>query len=285
MILPSRKAQSVFVLIAALVISVIIAFGRDKSSEVINIASNLVAGDKISLSENSNWQNELEKAGAGAEPIKTESGAVASETVTDAVSRTLVSNYLVLKQNGNLDQTEAQKLIEKSASFIVENTNIETTKIIEKQLNVAADNGKQSIIEYGENLGVIMKTYKPTDPKIVLETVQQIIQTNSSPKIKELEGIIANYNKITEALTKMPVPKTFIKAHLDLVNSIKGGTTALTEVKSISKDPFKGLSVLKTFQDNLITFIQASQAINIYIKQNNVVYKQGSGGYYLLYGI
>jgi hypothetical protein len=32
-------------------------------------------------------------------------------------------------------------------------------------------------------------------------------------------------------------------------------------------------------------FTQAKQATNAFIIKNNIIYKQGSGGYYLLYGI
>ena len=97
--MPSKKIISVFIVVAALVFAIIIAFGRDKSSVVINVASNLVTGDKISIPENPAWQEELLKANAKAEKVQIENSTSTEETVTDKASIGLISNYLALKQN------------------------------------------------------------------------------------------------------------------------------------------------------------------------------------------
>src|SRR3989344_9261703 len=105
MILPSKKVLSVFVLTGALVAATIIAFGKDKAGAAINYASNLVAGEKVSVPENPNWQNELSDVAPLSD--QTQSSDTASqnsgeENTTDTVSTALVSNYLALKQNGTL---------------------------------------------------------------------------------------------------------------------------------------------------------------------------------------
>jgi hypothetical protein len=82
-------------LVTALVSSIIIAFGKEKSSTAINFASNLVAGDKIAVSENPDWQKELSQV---ATPIDVSNSTDSDQTVTDTVSTTFLSNYLALKQ-------------------------------------------------------------------------------------------------------------------------------------------------------------------------------------------
>lgn len=283
-VLPSKKVLSVFILTASLVVSVIIAFGKDKRSTPINFTNNLVAGEKVALPANPNWQNELNKISLTTSLDQPANATSSQENITDTISRTLVSNYLALKQNNKLDQESAQKLIDQTIEYVEKNGG-QITPISETELNVVADNGKTSISQYGENLGMIFKTNKPKDPKTTMDVIAKAIQSNDPAKMTELDSIITTYEKITADLLKMPVPRTFVKAHLDVVNSIRNGTSAIREMKSSLEDPFKALTVIQLYQKSVTTFIQVFQAINVFMVKNKIVYKQGSGGYYLLYGI
>ena len=78
--------MSIFILTVALVVAVIITFGREKSSEIIGSVNNLVAGEKMSVPENPNWQNELGGVTTNTEPIQEEDTST-TETATDVVSK------------------------------------------------------------------------------------------------------------------------------------------------------------------------------------------------------
>ncbi len=282
--MPSKKVLSVFVLTGALVAATIIAFGKDKAGAAINYASNLVAGEKVSVPENPNWQNELSDVAPLSD--QTQSSDTASqnsgeENTTDTVSTALVSNYLALKQNGTLDQESAQKLIDQAASY-VENSSFK--KITAAELNIIPDNGKQTIADYGENLGNILRNNRPKEVKNEMQIVGAAVSSEDSSKINELDGIIVIYEKIANELTKMPVPRTFVKAHLDMVNGTKGAASALREIKIVFSDPIKSLQGMQLYQSSATIFAQALKATAIFLNQN-VAYKQGSGGYYLIYGI
>jgi hypothetical protein len=280
--LPSKRVLSVFILAAALVAAIIIAFGRDKASSAINYASNLVIGEKISIPENPNWQNELGRVGVDATLIQTEESTTTPETTTDIVSKTLMTNYLALKQSGKLDQESAQKLIDQTVDYLnkTDNQVIRTT-----QLNIIVDNGKKSVTDYGENLGNILKKNRPKEIIDEREIISAAVNSRDISKINELDAVIAVYEKIADELIKMPVPQTFVKAHLDLVNGAKGMALALTEIKAVFSDPVKGLQAMQLYTDGVTIFTQAIKATVVFISQNNIVYKQDSGGYYLLYGI
>ena len=282
MIWPSKKVLSVFILMAALVVAVIITFGRDKSSSAINYASNLVAGEKVSIPENPNWQNELGGVTSNVELVQEEDDTSTQETTTDTVSKTLVSNYLALKQSGTLDSTSAQKLIDQTLDYV---DKIGGQVALVSDLNVIPDNDKQTITEYGENLGKILKDNKPKETKNEIEIATKAVVSKDPNKISELDNIIAVYQKIADELKKMPVPKTFIKAHLDMVNGSNGMALALKEMKEVVNDPFRGLKAMQLYQESATMFTQSERATRLFISQNKIIYKQGGGGYYLLYGI
>ena len=143
----------------------------------------------------------------------------------------------------------------------------------------------QSITNYGENLGNILKNNKPTEIKNEIEIISTAVSSRDPSKINELDPIIVIYEKIASDFEKMPVPKTFVRAHLDMTNGVKGITVALKEMKSVFSDPIKSLAAMQLYQEGIIVFTQPLQASRAFIYQNKIIYKQGSGGYYLLYGI
>ncbi len=278
--LPSKKVLSVFVIVTSFVISIIIVFGKEKTSSAINYASNLVAGDKIRVSENKNWQNDLQKLNI----INTATSSKdEKETTTDAISRTLISNYLSLKQSGTFDENSSKALVDQTIEYLDKTTDQET--FISKLENVAEDNGRISIAEYGDNLGNILKINKPENVKNELEIITSALSQNNVSKIKELESIINTYEKTAKDLTTMKVPKTFVKAHLDIINGMFGMAKSLKESSAVFEDPFLGLSLIQEYQKSGLKMYGAIEAVKKYIKENNIVYKQGSGGYYLYYGI
>jgi len=282
-ILPSKKVLSIFIITIALVASIIITFGKDKSSTAINFASDLVAGEKISIPENPNWQNELGGVTTNTTLNQTEENTSSPETTTDTISKSLMSNYLALKQSGTLDATSAQKLVDQTMDYIGKTSgslNIETPK-----LNIIPDNGKQSVFDYGENLGMILKTNKPKGSENEITILQEGMTKKDPEKMKELQTAIEVYEKVVNEMIKMPVPKTFVKAHTDVVIGMEAIILGLKEMKTVLDDPIKGLQGLQTYKEGGTLFMQAIKASLDFIKQNGIVYKQGSGGYYLFYGI
>src|SRR3989344_9272733 len=160
--LPSKKVLSTFILVMAMVVAIIIAFGKDKSSTAINFASDLVARDKISIPTNQNWQAELGNVAVNLDQTKQEDNESIEETATDIVSRSLISNYLALKQNGTLNKESAQKLIDQTLALT---NQLGGQVVLETKLNIIPDNGVQTITDYGNNLGNILKNNKPKEIK------------------------------------------------------------------------------------------------------------------------
>lgn len=283
MVLPSKKILSVFILTTALVVTIIVVFGRDKSSEVIDFTNNLVSGEKISIPENPGWQDELGKIhliNVGTDEIKNYSSS--PKTTTDIVTESLMSNYLALKRSGKLDSESVKKLLDQTLDLT---NKLEGESVLDTNLNIVPDNGKQSIIDYGENLGNIIKNNRPVKIKNELEIISSSLNSNDPLKIKELDSVIVIYEKIANELTKMTVPKTFVEAHLDMVNSVKTIIMALRGAEIVFSDPVKGLMAIQSYKNGATTLIRVVRAVGVFINQNDIIYKQGSGGYYLLHGI
>ncbi len=280
---PSKKVVSVFIISIALVFSIIVAFGGRGASQAISDASSLVVGDKINVPQNTNWQNELGSVSNSipiVDPNTTQTQD--SETVTDIISKGLVANYLVLKQNNNLNNDTAQSLVDQATQTIDQNSNV---NVLPSDLNIVENSGTKSINDYGENLGSILKKVSTGTKANELEILQSALNEQNPKKLNDLDLAIEEYKKMEDMLMRMPVPSIFVKAHIDTVKGVRGIILGLKQIKSVFSDPLLGLNGVQVFKNGGDLFVQAVRASSEFIMKNKVQYKQGSGGYYLLYGI
>ena len=284
--LPSKRAQSIIVILLGVTVGIVLIFGQNTVKSGVKSINTLVAGEKVALPENPNWQEDFGKATAGtinsSITLETATSASSSQTLTDTVSRSLMANYLVLKQNGSLDANTAQNLVTNTAGYIQA---MKAEKITVNALNLIPDNGQKTMTEYGDRLGNIIKSNRPAKSMNEVEIIKSAVQTRNTEEIKELEKIALIYSNLAKDLQKMPVPQKFARAHLDIVNSLLGISASLNQITKIFEDPMQGLAALQTYQESASTYVSAHKSIIDFLTQNKISYKQGSGGYYLMHGI
>ena len=117
---------------------------------------------KVSIPENPNWQNELGGVTTNTEPIQEEDTST-TETATDVVSKNFNVKLSRSETERDIDATSAQKLVDQTASLVGQ---LGSSVVLDTKLNIIPDNGLQSITNYGENLGNILKNNKPTEIKM-----------------------------------------------------------------------------------------------------------------------
>lgn len=281
--MPSKKIISMFVVVSALVLSIVIVSGKDKSADKIESLGSIVAGEKITIPARNSWQEELDTISDNTQATLVETTEEETDkTYTDRVSETLVSNYLVLKQNNQINTASAQNLVNQTQDFIESDT-FKTFR--RSQLTLLPDGGKEQMQEYGEVLGNFIKANKQNGFTNELSVLQEAMVGGNIKKLSNLESVAKTYEKMSYNLMMMGVPLKFADAHLDMANSLRRVSFALLDMSLIEKDPVLGLEGMKKYQDGAITFITAMRSTAEFLMSNNITYKQGSGGYYLFYGI
>ncbi len=279
--LPSRKILSLLILAIGIVGALIFTFNDRVTSSTTAKIGDLKAGTKIKIPENSSWQNEIQGAVENVPAIELGSTDGAG-TLTDTFSVSLMSNYLGLKQHGNLNEQTAQNLIDSGLQYFESTFKV---PVDNPEFKIIEDNGKKSMEEYGESLGSVFKAHMPAKPKNELQILTDIANTQDREKLKEIDEILVVYNNIKVGLTQMSVPTTFSRSHNDMIKGLSGMTAGLKEMQGVLDDPVKSLISIKTYQENLTLFQQAFSATRSFVYKQNIFYKQGSGGYYLLYGL
>ncbi len=279
--LPSRKILSLLVLAVGVVLGIMFAFNRKATESATLGLANITAGEKIQIPDNPNWQTDFGQIANETEVNPTEL-AETEDSVTDNFSVSLMSTYLDLKQSGNLNDQTAQSLIDNSLQYFDSafQSNLENPKF-----NIIRDNSKQAIASYGENLGNIFLANLPAEPKNELEILTEIATTQNKSRIKEIEEINLVYQKIETDLLKMNVPSIFARSHNDIILGLRGIQAGIKEMQNVLHDPVKSLASVKIYEEGFGLFQQSFVATKNFITKQNIFYKQGSGGYYLLHGL
>lgn len=279
--LPSRKILSLLVLAVGIVLGIMFAFNRKATESATLGLANITAGEKIQIPDNPNWQTDFSQIANETEVNPTEL-AETEDSVTDNFSVSLMSTYLDLKQSGNLNDQTAQSLIDNSLQYFDSafQSNLENPKF-----NIIQDNSKQAIASYGENLGNIFLANLPAEPKNELEILTEIATTQNKSRIKEIEEINLVYQKIETDLLKMNVPSIFARSHNDIILGLRGIQAGIKEMQNVLHDPVKSLASVKIYEEGFGLFQQSFVATKNFITKQNIFYKQGSGGYYLLRGL
>lgn len=278
--LPSKKVLSLLLISISLVAFIVLVFGKKNTAGQKILASTLRAGDELSLPTNSNWQDVLTTNNQlGNENLAT---STESTGLTDQVSLLMMSNYLSLKQSGDIDQNDVANIINEIKPYT---DDVNLYQIKSSELNILNNYDNEDIAKYGEDVGKILKNNKPQESKNEILILQEFITKKEPEKIKDLREASRVYSILASELKKMPVPSIFLKAHMDTVNGMNNLAVGLNEIEKVFEDPMFALKGLSVYQAGGDMFIQSVRASSEFIKNKGVVYKQGSGGYYLLYGI
>src|SRR3989344_1476622 len=282
--MPSRKVISLFIVCVALVVSIIIASGIKSPSTIALNTGLLSKGPEINLPQNTNWEGDV-SALSLAEVNVSEMQKSSTGNTTDSIAESLMSNYLALRQNGELNNGSVQKLIDQASDFS-DDTGATKKTYSSKDIVVSVDNSKEATKEYGTALGNILKINNSSQKgRAELQAFRELTSTKDISKGKELKIIGEDYKKIAQSFAKIKVPSSYVESHLIFINSIEGLGGAVNDMAKVLEDPIKGLSGIGIYQSNLSIMLLEMNRIRVKILKDGVVYKQGERGYYLYYGI
>lgn len=276
--LPSKKVLSLLLITVSFVVFTVLVFGKKNTAGQQILSSTLRAGDKVDLPNNTNWQDILTTNNI----YEQSTTPTSTSSISDQISISLISNYLQLKQSDALTPENTQKIIDLTTSSII---NSSQNQIESAELNIVPDNGRQTIVNYAEDLGKVFKENRPKEVKNEIQIITKALESGDEKNLLEINSIIEVYDTLILDMKSMYIPKTFQKSHLDMVNGLIHISTSLKSIKDTYNNPFGSVSALSSYQNGVNVFLVARKATVDFIIKNKINYEQGSGGYYLLYGI
>ena len=134
---------------------------------------------------------------------------------------------------------------------------------------------------YGIKDVIVMETWTDSDIKTYANTLAQIILNGKNPAVDgemavlrdvvyfqkqeraaELQAIAENYKTYSEQTKDLPVPKPFLKQHLDLLNTYQALHQDVDAFAAVGTDPLRSLVHLRRYTDDATGLALALRNIN-----------------------
>lgn len=185
--------------------------------------------------------------------LEGENATVSDEnlTETDKFSRELFSTIASLSQTGTVSEEAAEKISSSLAEKI--QSSIQKKIYTLSEINTTSDNSVAAVKKYNDSLDYIIEKKYPIKGNVVDILQRFIVDENNvdASVLAELEPIIEQRNKITEAIVQTEVPQSLSLLHLDLINALQKYSETLKALTLFESDPIVTLGAISQFEETI----------------------------------
>ena len=170
-------------------------------------------------------------------------------TQTERFSRELFSTISALSQNGPLDQATVDELGNALAEKI-NNPSVQKVFLL-SDLKIIQDDGYQSIKNYDDTLNSIYQKY-PVE-RTVMDVLQDFVadeENVDTAVLLELDPINVRVQGIIEDMTRMDVPQSLARLHLDVINGLQRLSENIDNIKFFDTDVIIALGAISQYETN-----------------------------------
>lgn len=119
-----------------------------------------------------------------------------------------------------------------------------------RDITITDDTSKEAIRVYGNALAlaILNNGIEGTDSELFI--LQRIIHNNDAEGIERLVLLAKMYQDTRDDTIKIPVPRTFTKQHLDLINVYNALYVDVDYMSKLTEDPALSLIRIKRYEDD-----------------------------------
>ena len=186
----------------------------------------------------------------------------APDTQTGKVAISLIQDAIYAKNGSSFGKTKEQ-LISDTVSAVEADTEArlyDTRDVIVMETWTDAD-----IKTYANTLGQILLNGKNLTADNEIDVLKDVLDNQAQGRIAELEQIAANYQMYRDETKTLPVPRPFLKSHLDLLNTYEALYLDVAAFSKTDTDPLLALARLRRYPDDAVGLNLALQNMNTVI--------------------
>jgi hypothetical protein len=282
---PHKQTVVIFILCVVIVVATAAyVYGQtarqQASRDSVSIATATSTSPQPYIASDNDWQKAFygNSTSTIPKPKSTNTAAAASTktTVTDKFGREFLSEYVNLKKNGKLSDTDA--------------VNSVTDRLLSQDILAAqpdeytvadfvasAKNDEAAFKEYGNRVGSIMKKAPAhNDPYIV----SQGVQTGTTQYLKELDSNIAIYKQMLKLMLETRVPSQLREYHTQFTNGLSYTLFIATALRETPTDPIKALAGLNVQEMGTTLLFNGFTNIRSALSEKGITYVASEPGSY-----
>ncbi len=196
------------------------------------------------------------------------------ETTTGQAALALIQRAVLAKTHGTFGDSQ-EEMVKKTADSIKAQSGDKIYSI--KDIIISKDTADQDIRNYGNALANAILDNDVQGLRDKLLILKNVLEspTPSQEDLDELKVIADIYLNTRNATLNIPVPKTFVKEHLDLINVYNAYHQDIVAMYKVHEDPLLTLVRLKRYEDDATGLRLALQNMYFALKKHERVFEEG----------
>ena len=252
---------------------------KTDASEALNIVSPVqqdVQGD-TKLASTTNWQKDFFTLSTSTKKLSTANQDTSSTTLTDQISKDFFARYMMLRQAG---QTGDSSSVKSAMDQTIANAATAAPKpktYFSNDIIISADNSPTAIHTYANTAASLLLTYvSKLDPTAI---ASDALDTSNMDELKDIDPIIAGYQKTIAELLKTPVPSDLQGRHINMINGLSVLLYVSEGLRHIKEDSMQSMIALGLYTTGQDSLRSALLEIRDYISVRKILIAPTEPGY------
>ena len=166
-----------------------------------------------------------------------------SPTATYSLGQNFITQYVVLRQSGQNEDTEAVKAsMNQVASKSIDA--IDGPKVYTIAHVMMGDDDVATRSAYAKVIGTIHARYDGREDEA--DVAALAFENEDVSRLTQLDPLIADYRSMINTLLAVRVPKSLAQYHVNLLNGLSALTYSTEAFRHMDTDPMKGYAAIRT---------------------------------------
>jgi hypothetical protein len=121
-----------------------------------------------------------------------------------------------------------------------------------KDIIISPDSSDQAVRQYGNTLASILIENSIAMDSTELYLLDQYLTNGDVASLQKLKALTESYQKFRDNTLNTPVPRLFVKEHLDLINVYNAVLVSLEAMTKVEDDPLIPFMRLQRYEDDIL---------------------------------
>lgn len=148
------------------------------------------------------------------------------------------------------------------------------------ELNITSDNSENSLRNYANNFGLIIKKYIKEGTEDENAIMAKALETKRDSDLQKIELPAITYRNFAEDLRKLETPSILAEHHLNAVSGYDVMSRSLFTTTKLFTNPIAGSAGWQMYITQMVTVTRGYAGIINVLHDKNVVFSEEDPGYY-----
>jgi hypothetical protein len=147
-------------------------------------------------------------------------------------------------------------------------------------LNITSDNTEESLHNYANSFGTIIKKYTTTDIEDEHKIMTKALETKRGSDLQKLELPAITYRNFAEDLKKLEAPSALAEHHLNVVSGYDVMSRSLFTTTKLFSNPVAGGAGWQMYLTQMVTVTRGYAGIINVLNDKHIVFSEEEPGYH-----